>query len=87
MAEAGRAGPLGPPHQGQDRNWPTEAEEAAYIAAEGAPALEPAIPAIAPPPEKEMLPAVETLVPQIPAALRETLDELFRARFTRVIKS
>jgi hypothetical protein len=60
--------------------------EAAFLAetaaqtASGPPEAERPLPSRAVP----VLPAVETLVPRIPAGLRTALDELFRAKFTKV---
>ncbi len=60
------------------------AEEAAFLAEMNAPAAPPAesmpVAAALEPP----LPALDEALARVPAALRETLDELFRARFTRV---
>jgi len=47
----------------------------------------PAVEAAAPPAPSEALPPVEELAARIPAEVRETLDELFRARFTRVMRA
>jgi len=71
-----------------DSNWPGETEEAAFLAGvreegnSGPPAPSGA-PAAA---ENETAPPVEELLRQIPKELLSTLDELFRARFTRVAR-
>lgn len=73
--------------------WPTEAEEAAFLAESRGP-NGPA--AVAAPPRNEIAPNEETedtskplpkldeLVNRIPAETRELLDDLFRAKFTTV---
>jgi len=76
--------------EGEAPIGPTEAEEAAYLAEQGPTvvgvATEPSGLADAAEPEEASakLPAIEDLVQRIPAAAREALDELFRARFVRV---
>lgn len=72
--------------------WPTdEAGEAAFLAAARendetvAPVAPPTL--VAPAAEEESkaaLPALDSLVQRIPADVRETLEELFRAKFTTV---
>ncbi len=71
---------------------PGDAEEAAFLAEAGArngdaatiPELPPAGDAPVPAAPEAPLPALDGLVERIPAAVRSTLDELFRARFTDV---
>jgi hypothetical protein len=67
-----------------EENSPPESEEAVFLSSvrEEADSFPPGPPAA----ENESLPPVEELVRQIPEALRTTLDELFRARFTRVMR-
>ena len=64
--------------------WPDAAAEAAFLAGVGEAGDAPAPPPAAAP---EALPPVEELLAQIPAELRAALDELFRARFTRVMRA
>jgi hypothetical protein len=61
--------------------WPSPAEEAAFLG--GAPELPPLPPPRAPA-SAPTLPPVEEMVQRLPAALREQLDDLFRARYTAV---
>ncbi len=66
--------------------WPSESEEAAFLAETGAPDKE-AVPTAAPRAEinaQPDLPPLDDLVGRIPAEVRATLDELFRARFIGV---
>jgi len=71
-------------NQSAEANSPAEAEEAVFLSGvrEEADSAPPGPPAA----DHESLPPVEELVRQIPEALRATLDELFRARFTRVTR-
>jgi hypothetical protein len=66
--------------------WPDEAAEAAFLA-ESRPEA-PVKPIVAPAKDDDEpttpLPKLEELVNRIPAASRELLDELFRAKFTVV---
>jgi hypothetical protein len=71
--------------------WPDESAEAAFLAQAGfgerqepAAAPESFAPAPETPVEKEVLPALEDLLPRIPAEVVAALDEHFRARFTGV---
>lgn len=75
--------------EGEAPIGPTEAEEAALLADQAAAAPRETGTAsddVANEPDDApaKLPAIEDLVPRIPAAAREVLDELFRARFVRV---
>jgi hypothetical protein len=65
--------------------WPDEATESAMRAEIRGRGESPAAqgPSSDPPVEKD-LPALATLVNRIPPATRSALDELFRAKFTRV---
>ncbi|MBX3735974.1 MAG: hypothetical protein KF715_04725 [Candidatus Didemnitutus sp.] len=67
---------------------PTDGEEASFIAEQreqgfSAPAAARAAPA-AEPDDKSPLPPLDDLVNRIPAATRELMDELFRAKFITV---
>lgn len=75
--------------EGEAPIGPTEAEESAYLAEQAAAIPSEAVSArgedaVEPDEAPAKLPAIEDLVPRIPAAAREALDELFRARFVRV---
>jgi hypothetical protein len=72
---------------------PGEAEEAAFLAEAGARGGDPVMTMPEPPPGEAAaapaapeapLPALDELVARIPAEVRATLDELFRARFSDV---
>jgi hypothetical protein len=75
--------------EGAPNAWPDESAEAAMLselrtrgeAAKPAAAVE-AIEETDP----KNLPPVDSLVGRIPAGIRETLDDLFRARFVRVVR-
>ena len=62
---------------------PPETEEADAWAA-SAPTERPVAPSPPPPAIAAALPSLEDLIERIPAELRTTLDDLFRARFTAV---
>lgn len=88
-----------PAAEPEDARWPDEEAEAAVLAAEPAgsaaesmprqepestrspPSASAAGPAGSPSPA---LPPIEELAARVPQELRETLDELFRARFVKV---
>ncbi len=71
-------------------NWPGDADEVSFLAESrnrGESDL------TAPPPksdreveDRETLPPLEAQVARVPAELRATLDDLFRAKFTRVTR-
>jgi len=66
--------------------WPSEAEEAAFLAeqrAQGAP-VAPAASAAEEAASAEPLPPLAERVARIPAEVRGLLEELFRAKFTGV---
>ncbi len=68
--------------------WPDEAAEASFMA-EARARGEPAVVAkpvddSAEPPDAKALPALDELVQRIPLEVRETLEDLFRARFVAV---
>jgi hypothetical protein len=68
--------------------WPSAGEEAAYLA-EANGRGEPTVATVRPTSEEiddapKKLPALDELVARIPADVRETLEELFRARFVTV---
>lgn len=74
----------------EDTNvWPTEAEEAAFLA-EASERGEKVVPVLREVEDEEddakALPKLDELVNRIPAETRELLDELFRARFVTVRK-
>lgn len=68
--------------------WPDAAAEEAYLAEQrAAQPVPPARPAAGPeeaPEPPGPLPPLETLLPRIPPAVREALDEYFRAKFVKV---
>ncbi|MFZ9746410.1 MAG: hypothetical protein ACO3G4_07245 [Opitutaceae bacterium] len=86
---SGEAAPSGEP----DPAWPDESAEAQFlaearergetVAAAPAPAAEPEV---AEPEPAGPAPELDALVARLPPAVRETLDELFRARFVRVTR-
>ena len=86
---AGEAAPPGEP----DPTWPDESAEAQFLAEareRGEPVPAPATPAAEPeaaePEPSGPAPELDELVGRLPPAVRETLDELFRARFVRVTR-
>ena len=86
---AGEAAPPGEP----DPTWPDESAEAQFLAEareRGEPVPVPANPAAEPeaaePEPSGPAPELDELVGRLPPAVRETLDELFRARFVRVTR-
>lgn len=88
---AAEAAPTGEP----DPTWPDESAEAQFLAearerGEPVPAPAPANPAAEPeaaePEPSGPAPELDELVARLPPAVRETLDELFRARFVRVTR-
>lgn len=86
---SGEAAPSGEP----DPAWPDESAEAQFLAearergeplpAAATPAAEPEAPE---PDPAGPAPELDALVARLPPAVRETLDELFRARFVRVTR-
>ena len=69
--------------------WPDEAAEAAFLSegrgsAEVPAVLKPASPRGEDDDNEKALPKLDDLVNRIPADARELLDELFRAKFTKV---
>jgi hypothetical protein len=91
-ALAPRPEPAAPSAEGADEaepNWPSATDEAAYL---GGPREEISLPVLPPEPvraavDTEPVPPVEELIQQIPAEVRATLEELFRARFNRVMRA
>ena len=80
-----------PPREaGEDSGWPDAALESAYMAEAAArgETPQPVKAGVAFTEETETLPlpALEDLVRRIPPEVRETLDDLFRARFVRVTR-
>ena len=83
----------GAPAGEADATWPDESAEAQFlaearergetVAAAPAPAVEPEA---AEPEPAGPAPELDALVERLPPAVRETLDELFRARFVRVTR-
>ena len=67
--------------------WPSASEEAAFLsgAPEGVAAVL-AMPLAETPPTEKLapLPPLEELIQRVPPAVREALDDLFRAKFTSV---
>jgi hypothetical protein len=86
------AAPVPAAEAGEDSeaNWPSATEEAAFLSG---PREEITLPVPPPetarssPAETEPVPPVEELIKQIPAEVRAVLDELFRARFNRVMRA
>ncbi|MCW5547672.1 MAG: hypothetical protein KIT44_01785 [Opitutaceae bacterium] len=68
--------------------WPDAAAEEAYLAeqrtAQPVPPARPAAVTEEAPEPPGPLPPLETLLPRIPPAVREALDEHFRAKFVKV---
>ena len=90
--EALPAGEAAPPVE-PDSTWPDESAEAQFLAEareRGEPVPAPATPAADPeaaePEPSGPAPELDELVGRLPPAVRETLDELFRARFVRVTR-
>jgi hypothetical protein len=92
-APALAAGAVAPPVGGDDEApWPTEEFSAAVwpiLAVEPSGPATPVVSGSAAPPEetdaaKVPLPSLDSLVSRIPAEVRETLEDLFRAKFTVV---
>jgi hypothetical protein len=76
------------------RQWPGEAEEASFLSGEREqPANSAPIPIVTPAPSAAPgiltpgeTPPLEELVERIPSEVRQALDELFRAKFTRATR-
>jgi hypothetical protein len=71
--------------------WPGEADEASFLAesqlrGETVPPVPPVPPAAEETESAGPLPPLEELVARVPAEIREALDDLFRAKFTRVVR-
>jgi hypothetical protein len=68
--------------------WPGETDEASFLADARLRGDDPPGPALVPAAEETCAPAdlppLEQLVGRLPAEVREALDDLFRAKFTRV---
>jgi hypothetical protein len=80
MPESQVSGSEAPP------DWPTEAEEAAYISESGArgePESAEAVPVRASS-DQDKLPGIDESVARIPPQVLELLDDLFRAKFISV---
>lgn len=87
-ADASRADSGTPAADGAPTAWPDDAAESAFLA-EARERGETVAPAkareeIAEETDAKALPPLQELVEKIPAEVRETLEELFRARFTTV---
>jgi hypothetical protein len=78
-----RAAPAEPPGEEAPAPWPSPAEEAAFLGGPAEAAL-PAPPLSAMAAPVRATPPLEELIQRIPAELRGTLEELFRARYTAV---
>lgn len=79
-----------PAEAGEPLGWPDPAAETAFLA-EARERGEVLVPAkareeIAEETDARALPALDTLVNRLPADVRETLEDLFRARFVRVTR-
>jgi hypothetical protein len=84
------AGDVRPPEAATAAAWPDDTAEAAFLA-EARERGEVPVPAkareeIAEETDARPLPALEGLVQRLPAEVRETLEDLFRARFVRVTR-
>jgi len=72
-----------------ESNWPTESEEAAFLSRNGGVIEEvqtqahdlPELPEDDEPNSDVPLPSLQELINRIPASLRDSLEELFRARY------
>lgn len=86
------AEPTGVPsaETGEPMGWPDPAAEAAFLAEARErgelPAAATAREEIVEETETRALPALDTLVNRLPADVRESLEDLFRARFVRVTR-
>lgn len=74
--------------EGAPNAWPDESAEAAMLSElrTRGETVKPAPVEAAEDSETKNLPPVDSLVGRIPAGIRETLDDLFRARFVRVAR-
>ena len=71
-----------PPGEESPAPWPSPAEEAAFLGGPPAAVLPTPLPAV--PVPARATPPLEELIQRLPAELRGTLEELFRARYTAV---
>ncbi len=87
---AGETAGVPPPEGSESAGWPDASAEAAFLSEARergeVPVVAKAREEIAEETDARPLPALDTLVQRIPADVRETLDELFRARFVRVTR-
>ena len=84
-AEIGEAGVPAVP-SAEAPPWPGDSDEASFLA-DARDRGEPPVPVAAAPEETAAageLPPLDQLVARVPAEVREALDDLFRAKFTRV---
>lgn len=102
LSEAIAPAPAAPPsEEGAPNAWPDEAAESAMLSelrdrGEGAISAPPGLASAAaaaatrdadePPVDPKSLPPLADLVQRIPAEVRDTLEELFRAKFIRVTR-
>ena len=81
--------PAAAPVSADEPSWPDAAAESAFLAEARARGEAP-VPVRKADPAEEVdaspLPPVEQLVGRVPAGVRELLDDLFRARFTRTAR-
>jgi len=79
-----------PPGDSEDGSWPSESAEAAAIAdgqVRGETIIAAALSTDAEEEtEKKELPSLDQLLQKVPAEVRDTMEELFRAKWTRVIR-
>ena len=80
-----------PPLETVEPSLPGEEAEASFLAearerGENVASVAAALSAAASEDEKGALPPLEELVQKLPAELRDTLDDLFRAKFVKVIR-
>jgi hypothetical protein len=77
-----------------ESNWPSEAEEASFLSRSSGNAEEiqtqahdlPVMPQEVEEVNNEPMPSLQELINRIPAPLRDSLEELFRARYNRVTR-
>ena len=77
-----------------ESNWPTESEEAAFLSRTGGVIEEvqtqahdlPELPEDDEPNSDVPLPSLQELINRIPAPLRDSLEELFKARYNRATR-
>ena len=89
--DAGSGGRKPPPPENAEPPLPGEEAESSFLAearerGENVASVAAALAAAENEEEKGALPPLEGLVEKLPAELRDTLDDLFRAKFVRVVR-